>query len=111
MYNLSQMEIKQLRKLIENGRFKLTLHAQRRLDQRQITIAELKAAIINGVIVETYSDDKPYPSCLVMGRVKGGFPLYVVCALSDVVNIVTAHWMDPAKWLDPITRREKKKGE
>lgn len=86
----------------------MTLHAQKRLDQRQITISELKEAIKNGIVVEIYPDDRPYPSCLIMGKVRGGFPLYVVCAVEENVHIITAHWLDPTKWLDPVTRREKK---
>lgn len=64
---------------------------------------------MKGEIIEDYSDDKPYPSCLIMGKIRDGFPLYVVCALSDrVYVIITAHWLDPEKWLDPKTRREKR---
>ena len=25
-----------------------------------------------------------------------------------IVHIITVHWLDPAKWLDPKTRREKR---
>ncbi len=77
------------------------------MDQRAITLAELKEVIYHGEVVEHYPNDEPYPSCLIVGRVKGGFPLYAVCAMSEIVHIVTVHWMDPAKWLDPKTRREK----
>lgn len=101
--------ISEIKKLIEAGRYEITLHALKRLDQRQITISELKESILSGVVVETYPEDKPLPSCLVMGKIRGGFPLYAVCGLGqDKVYIITAHWMDPAKWLDPATRREKK---
>lgn len=101
------MDIEKLRRLVSGGKYRITLHAQKRMDQRAITLAELKEVICHGEVVEIYSNDKPFPSCLVVGRVRCGFPLYVVCALSDIVHIVTVHWMDPEKWLDPKTRREK----
>ncbi len=102
------MDFKKLQSLVKKGKYLITLHAQKRMDQRGITIEELKEIIYHGSIVEEYKDDKPYPSCLIMGRVKGGFPLYAVCALEKKVHIVTVHWLDPEKWLDPTTRREKR---
>lgn len=101
------MDIEKLRRLVSDGKYRITLHAQKRIDQRAITLAELKEVICHGEVIEIYPDDKPYPSCLIVGRVRGGFPLYAVCALSDLVHIVTVHWVDPEKWLDPKTRREK----
>lgn len=104
MFNISN-----IKQFIKAGKYEITLHALERLDQRQITIPELKEAILSGVIVETYPNDKPFPSCLIMGKIRGGFPLYVVCGLgTHKIYIITTHWMDPAKWLDPTTRREKK---
>ncbi|MBF0104712.1 MAG: DUF4258 domain-containing protein [Deltaproteobacteria bacterium] len=100
------MDIERLRKLVRSGKYQITLHAQKRMDQRAITLSELKEAICQGEVVELYPDDTPFPSCLMVGRVRGGFPLYAVCALSDLVHVVTVHWMDPAKWFDPKTRRD-----
>lgn len=101
------MDIAKLRQLVKKGKYQITLHAQKRMDQRGITLTELKSAICEGEVIEMYPSDKPYPSCLMMGRVRGGFPLYAVCALSDMVHIITVHWMDPEKWLNPKTRRER----
>ena len=70
-------------------------------------LEELKTVIYHGDVIEEYPDDRPSPSCLIVGRVRGGFPLYVVCGLARKVHIITVHWLDPAKWLDPQTRREK----
>ena len=74
---------------------------------RRITIEEISQVIRNGEVIEDYPEDKPYPSCLIMGKIRGGFPLYVVCAISDKIHIITTHWLDPEKWLDPKTRRER----
>lgn len=78
------------------------------MDQRGITLEEIKQVIYDGDIIEEYPNDKPFPSYLIMGRIRGGFPLYVVLSVEAKVNIITVHWMDPTKWLDPKTRREKK---
>lgn len=78
------------------------------MDQRGITLEELKEVIYHGEVIEEYPQDKPYPSCLILGQIRGGFPLYVVCGVEKRVHIITVHWLDPVKWLDPKTRREKK---
>ena len=102
------MHIKEIRDKIQTGKYKITLHARKRMGQRKISADDMKIAIAAGKIIEDYPDDKPFPSCLIMGNLVDKGPLYVVCALSDIAHIITVHWLDPAKWLDPITRRERK---
>lgn len=105
---LDIMDITAIRQRIKARHYRITMHAQKRMDQRGITLAELNEAIYHGEVIETYPEDRPYPSCLIMGRVRGGFPLYVVCALERNVHIITVHWLDPEKWLDPRTRRDRR---
>ena len=38
-----------------------------RLFQRNISQKDVKNAIINGEIIESYDSDYPYPSCLIYG--------------------------------------------
>ncbi|MBM4121748.1 MAG: DUF4258 domain-containing protein [Nitrospira sp.] len=35
-----------------------------------------------GEIIETYPEDSPYPSCLILGRTVTERPLHIVCASS-----------------------------
>lgn len=102
------MDIQAIQQLVREGYYRLTLHALQRMDQRGITLEELKEVIYHGEVIEEYPQDKPYPSCLILGQIRGGFPLYVVCGVEKRVHIITVHWLDPVKWLDPKTRREKK---
>lgn len=106
MIHISEM-LEIIRKKFLNKEYKITKHAQKRCDTRGISLEEIKQVITTGEIIETYPGDKPYPSCLILGYVRKSQPLYVLCALSEVVHIITVHWLDPAKWLDPKTRREK----
>jgi len=100
--------LRQIHQKLVKKEYIITRHAQRRCDTRGISLEEIKHVISRGEIVESYPDDKPYPSCLIMGYVRKNEPLYVQCALGDLVHIITVHWLDPAKWLDPKTRREKR---
>lgn len=96
-----------IRQKLLNGEYIITRHAQRRCDTRNISIEEIKHVILSGEIIENYPRDKPYPSCLILGYVRKKIPLYVLCAIGELVHIITVHWLDPTKWLDPKTRREK----
>lgn len=99
--------IKQIRQKFIAGGYQISRHCQRRCDSRGISLSEIKEAIFSGEIIETYPGDCPYPSCLILGYVRARQPLYVLCGLGHTVHIITVHWLDPAKWLDPKTRREK----
>ncbi len=101
------MELEAIRQKWRKGLWEITAHARKRMGLRQITMDEITQAIMTGEIVENYPSDKPYPSCLIMGKIRNDIPLYIVCALSEEVHVITAHWLDPEKWLDPKTRREK----
>ncbi|OHB98291.1 MAG: hypothetical protein A2W74_02045 [Planctomycetes bacterium RIFCSPLOWO2_12_38_17] len=100
--------IEQIRQKIKRGEYIITRHAQKRCDARKISLDEIKHVIYTGEIIENYPYDKPYPSFLILGNVRENMPLYVLCAMGQIVHIITVHWLDPFKWLDPKTRREKK---
>jgi hypothetical protein len=101
------MDIEKLRNKEITSEYRISRHAQKRLDERAISNEEFIQVILSGEIIEDYPNDKPYPSCLIMGYVRNDEPLYVVCAVNDLVHIITVHWIDYKKWLDPKTRREK----
>lgn len=106
--NAKQIDLSKIRKLVGQGRYKLTQHALKRSDQREILISEVESVIQSGEIVEEYPEDTPYPSFLMLGYVRGDTALYVLGAQgNELIYIITVHWLDPVKWLDPKTRREK----
>ena len=83
------------------------LHALTRMAQRGFEPADIRIALDNGMIIEQYPDDFPYPSCLVMSLVDGR-PIHVVAALNDEVKetiIITVYEPDPRIWGDDFTRR------
>lgn len=77
--------------------------------ERGITREEIEAVVEDGEIIESYLDDKPFPSRLVLGWVNGR-AIHVVAA-DDVVNeiryIITVYEPDPLRWdAEYRTRRE-----
>jgi len=71
-------------------------------------IAEIESALLNGEILETYSDDLRGESCLVLGYGEIGVPIHVVCGKTkqNSLRIITVYIPSTPKWLDDRTRRK-----
>jgi hypothetical protein len=65
-------------------------------------------AIQAGEVIESYPEDQPYPSVLILGRTLAGRALHVVCAYDeedDLAVVITVYEPDPARWIDFRRRR------
>ena len=83
-------------------------HAVQRMFQRGISVRDVRAALETGETIETYSDDVPYPSRLVLGWVGGARALHVVVADNVAANdviIVTVYEPDLVTWQPGFRRR------
>ncbi len=92
--------------------YRLTRHATIVRLERGVTIVELERSLLNGEIIEHYPDDKPYPSCLVLGWLISGDPLHVVCSRGNVepsLRIVTVYEPEEALWESDYKTRKVKK--
>ena len=84
------------------------LHAVQRMFERGITTIDVKEVIKNGKTLEKYSDDKPFPSYLLLGFVKGK-SLHVVVAIDNENKkaiIITVYEPDPKLWQAGFERRK-----
>lgn len=61
------IEIETLKQMNIPEKIALTKHAKQRLDEREIKIADIVNCIKTGEIIKQYEDDKPLPSCLILG--------------------------------------------
>lgn len=83
-----------------------TKHARDEMDNEElgeVTEKETSNVILSGKIIESYPEDKPYPSCLIHGKTSKNRPLHLVCAYSeelDLVIIITVYQPHPDKWMD-----------
>jgi hypothetical protein len=92
------------------GRITWRYHALLRANERGITREQALQVLQAGEILEQRVRAKPYPKCLMMGRVEDNRPLYVSLGYDqhdDHLYIITIHWLDPEKWDDPWTRKAK----
>ena len=87
-------------------------HALQRMFERDITILEVKTAILNGIIIEDYTDDYPFPSILV-AYINIHKPLHVVVSYDESslkCYIITAYIPNEKHFKnDLITRKEDEK--
>jgi hypothetical protein len=91
--------IERLRALNKPENIAVTEHARVRLNERNINMDDIISGIENGEIIKQYPDDKPLPSCLVLGTsVKLQFIHIVVSSDSDFIYLITAYFPDPDIW-------------
>lgn len=64
---------------------------------------EVFEAVKNGEVIESYPDDKPYPSVLVFGLTGKGRPLHMVVVYNvdeDITIVITVYQPKPEKWIE-----------
>ena len=62
------MDIEKYKNLCSDETIIITQHANRRFQERKIFLDDIESAIFSGKIIEEYPDDKPFPSCLILGK-------------------------------------------
>ncbi len=92
------------------GELVFSVHAIRRMAERDISVPDVRSVLDSGEIIESYPDDQPHRSMLVLGRVNGR-PLHVVAAEESDgarIYIVTVYEPDEAQWDSMFRRRVKR---
>ena len=85
------------------------VHAVQRMFERQISQQAVEQIVSEGEVISDYTDDKPYPSKLILGRVDGR-PVHVVVAYNradDEKIVVTVYEPDPGRWESDFRRKKK----
>lgn len=83
-------------------------HAVQRMFARGLNEADILQVIRQGEVIESYPQDTPYPSNLLLGMSRGVFIHAVVARRDDGrCFVVTAYVPDPRRWnADFKTRRQ-----
>lgn len=83
-------------------------HAVRRMFARRISEAEVEIAIERGTMIESYLDDTPFPSYLVLCAIDGR-PIHVVYSIDESTNtfyIITTYNPDSEIWQNNFRTRK-----
>jgi len=90
---MSNLDINQVRELIRQRRILWKRHALERILERGLTRAIVLDILLNGELIEDYSDDRPFPGGLFLGWNRKQ-PLHVVVTLEvqeNIVAVITAY--------------------
>jgi len=90
----------------EGLRLVYRVHAVRRMAERRIREEDVARVISEGREIESYPDDRPYPSRLMLGWTEGK-PIHVVAASAeDAIIVITVYEPDPDQWEAGFERRK-----
>jgi hypothetical protein len=90
----------------ETPRLMYRVHALQRMVERGIREEDVARVISEGKQIESYPQDQPYPSRLMLGFVERR-PIHVVAAQAEhEIIIVTVYQPDPSQWEPGFERRK-----
>lgn len=102
------LSIPELQALCRDTSIAITKHAKNRFIERNIKLDDIITGILSGEIIKQYEDDKPFPSCLILGTSTNDAPIHIVTSKGDeYLYIITAYYPDESEWeSDFKTRKE-----
>lgn len=104
------MDIQDIINAIRNTRIRITDHADEEAQADSLSFDEIFFSVLQGEIIEDYSTDKPYPSCLIYGNSFMGEPIHSVWAYNPKTEwavLITVYRPDPDRWINWRTRRQR----
>ncbi len=102
------MDIELLQKLLNTSSgIKWSKHCLERMQERDISIADVKSCLQTGEIIENYPDDFPHPSCLIFGHTKENKILHIVVGTDDnSLFFITAYFPNTDKFEKDLKTRK-----
>jgi len=103
------MILDKIRECVAQSNISWQKHSLQRMFERDISRFEVKEAILEGIVIEDYSEDYPFPSVLVAFVIKSK-PIHVVVSYDEnnlKCYVITAYIADTKHFKDDlVTRRE-----
>ena len=102
------MNIANIIEAIQANRIRITDHADEEAEADKLTFDEVYFSVFHGEIIEDYTNDRPYPSCLIYGQTFSGSPVHSVWAYNETnlwAVLITVYRPDPNLWINWRERR------
>ena len=97
------MDISEIKAKVKALAYVYTQHAELERAADDLTFAQIEEALLDGTILEQYSDTGRGESCLVVGFSET-HPIHVVCGWrGEKVAIITVYVPSPPGFVDPWT--------
>ena len=103
------MDIQSIRRLVSQGKYEFSKHAERERELDMIYVWEFEDALSDCEIIENYPDDPRGASCLVLGFCREK-PVHAVCAIKtnpEELLLITVY--DPSKRPEKWTKDYRKR--
>ena len=97
------MDIENIINAIRDSRVRITEHADEEAFDDNLSYEDIYLSVIQGEVIEDYANDRPYPSCLIMGKNFAGDPIHSVWAYNSDNQwavLITVYRPDPKRWID-----------
>ena len=102
------MNLEIYQKLCAESKILWTQHCLQRMQERDISRADVKNGIATGEIIEDYPDDFPHPSCLIFGYTINDKIIHVVAGSDGkYIYIITAYFPNTIKFEKDLKTRRK----
>ena len=99
------IEIAWVQDAVRQGRFFVSRHADEERLNDNLTLEELRQALLTGIVIEQYEDTGRGESCLVAGFTATGKPIHCVCGRrGDRPVVVTTYVPTPPRFKNPFER-------
>ncbi len=102
------MRLEEIQDFCRQSKIKWYKHAVERMQEREISRADIKHCIMNGEIIEDYPDDFPHPSCLIFGYAVNNKIIHVVVSVDkDCIGVITAYFPNTDKFEKDLKTRKR----
>lgn len=104
------MNIEDIIVAIRKSQVRITDHADEEAVDDKLRFDEIYYSVMQGEIIEDYPNDKPFPSCLIMGKNFTGEAIHSVWAYNSKNQwavLITVYRPDPTRWIDWKVRVKK----
>lgn len=102
------MQIEQVKEYIDKKEIKWSVHCLERMQERDISRADVKKCIETGEIIEDYPEDFPNPSSLIFGYTIDEKVLHVVVGMDEnSIYIITSYFPNTVKFEDDLKTRRR----
>jgi len=111
---MSELKEERIRKLAGNDRMAFKKHTALRMYQRGISSDEVKEALQNCKIIESYPNDYPFPSGLVVGYTRKKRAIHAVVVIDDqnkeegMLWIITVYEPNILEWQEGFEKRRRR---
>jgi hypothetical protein len=95
------MNLSDIFQAIRANRIRVTSHAQKEAQADGLTLEQIYTSVIRGEMIKEYPDDRPYPSCLILGFTVAGQAVHSVWAYNSenrFAVLITVYRPDPNLW-------------